>query len=72
VLARLDGAAPAERALFDGSIFMFLLFVTWVFVTWRVRLRTRRGRRVDGGLALVILGALELIAMIGILALVFP
>ncbi|WP_454860327.1 hypothetical protein [Promicromonospora soli] len=51
---------------------MFTLFVTWLFVTWRVRIRMRRGRRVDGGLALVILGALELVVMVGVLALFSP
>lgn len=69
---QLDGAPPAERAMVDGLTFMFTLFVTWLFVTWRVRVRVRRGRRVDGGWALVILGALELVAMVGVLVLFSP
>ena len=36
---RLDGAPPAERAMVDTLTFMFTLFVTWLFVTWRVRVR---------------------------------
>jgi hypothetical protein len=69
---QLDGAAPAERAFFDGGAFLFVLVVTWLLVTWRVRVRVDRGHRVDGGLALVILGALEVIAMIGVLAVISP
>lgn len=66
---QLDGASPAERAALDGGVFLFALAVTWLFLVWRVGVRREQGRRVDGGLALVILGALEVIAMIGVLAL---
>lgn len=69
---QLDGASPAERAAFDSGVFLFALAVTWLFLVWRVGVRKERGRPVDGGLALVILGALEVIAMIGVLALVSP
>jgi hypothetical protein len=69
---RIDGAAPAERAFVNDGTFLFALAMTWLFVMWRVGIRRERGHRVDGGLALVILGALEAVAMIGFLAVFSP
>ncbi|MFI6425649.1 hypothetical protein [Promicromonospora sp. NPDC050880] len=69
---QLDGASPAERFAVDSGTFLFVLALTWLLLVWRVGVRREVGRRVDGGTALLILGALEGIAMIGVLALFSP
>lgn len=67
-----DDLSLVQRILGNGPTFTAVLFATWLFLTWRVSVRVRRGRRVDGGLALVILGAIELVVVVGVLALFSP